>query len=70
MIIQFKIHVYQILILLLLGNPRRHITTLQSLTDQICHGEPSLQNSLELAYQTLRWVTKFYKCHPMINHSV
>ncbi|XP_062579817.1 general transcription factor IIH subunit 2-like [Saccostrea cucullata] len=36
------------------GNPRRHITMLQSLADQVCHGEPSLQNSLELANQTLR----------------
>lgn len=36
------------------GNPRRHITTLQSLADKVCHGEPSLQNSLELAHQTLR----------------
>lgn len=36
------------------GNPRRHITTLHSLADKVCHGEPSLQNSLELAHQTLR----------------
>lgn len=36
------------------GNPRRHISTLHSLTDKVCQGEPSLQNSLELALQTLR----------------
>lgn len=36
------------------GNPRRHITALQNLTDKPCQGELSLQNSLELALQTLR----------------
>ncbi|XP_069122412.1 general transcription factor IIH subunit 2-like isoform X1 [Argopecten irradians] len=36
------------------GNPRRHITTLQSLVNKTCQGEPSLQNSLDLANQTLR----------------
>ncbi|KAK3104801.1 hypothetical protein FSP39_010358, partial [Pinctada imbricata] len=38
----------------LLGNPRRHINALQSLVDKPCQGEPSLQNSLELAQQTLK----------------
>jgi hypothetical protein len=38
-----------------LGNPRRHIATLQSLTKKTCQGEPSLQNTLELANQTLRY---------------
>ncbi|XP_064610580.1 general transcription factor IIH subunit 2-like [Liolophura sinensis] len=36
------------------GNPRRHIGALQKLADKICQGEPSIQNSLELAAQTLR----------------
>ncbi|KAL8581796.1 hypothetical protein ACOMHN_010170 [Nucella lapillus] len=36
------------------GNPRRHITALQGLTEKPCQGELSLQNSLELALQTLR----------------
>ncbi|ESO82529.1 hypothetical protein LOTGIDRAFT_223172 [Lottia gigantea] len=36
------------------GNPRRHINTLQGLKDRKCQGEPSLQNSLELAIQTLK----------------
>ena len=36
------------------GNPRRHITALQKLKDRVNQGEPSLQNSLELAMQTLR----------------
>lgn len=37
-----------------LGNPRRHITACQKLKDKPCQGEPSLQNSLELAIQVLR----------------
>lgn len=36
------------------GNPRRHITAVQKLKERTCQGEPSLQNSLELAMQTLR----------------
>lgn len=36
------------------GNPRRHIQALQSLASKPCQGELSLQNSLELALQTLR----------------
>lgn len=36
------------------GNPRRHISALQKLRERACQGEPSLQNSLELAMQTLR----------------
>nr|KAG5710099.1 hypothetical protein BaRGS_030175 [Batillaria attramentaria] len=36
------------------GNPRRHVTALQSLASKPCQGELSLQNSLELALQTLR----------------
>ncbi|XP_071146984.1 general transcription factor IIH subunit 2-like [Mytilus edulis] len=36
------------------GNPRRHVSTLQSLVKSTCQGEPSLQNSLELARNTLR----------------
>ncbi|KAK6174856.1 hypothetical protein SNE40_013424 [Patella caerulea] len=36
------------------GNPRRHINALQSLKDRKCQGEPSLQNSLDLALQTLK----------------
>ncbi|XP_041378338.1 general transcription factor IIH subunit 2-like [Gigantopelta aegis] len=38
------------------GNPRRHIVTLQSQSTKTCEGEPSLQNSLELAIQTLKHV--------------
>ncbi|KAH3827488.1 hypothetical protein DPMN_129423 [Dreissena polymorpha] len=36
------------------GNPRRHISAVQKLKERTCQGEPSLQNSLELAMQTLR----------------
>ncbi|KAI0215659.1 General transcription factor IIH subunit 2 [Lamellibrachia satsuma] len=38
------------------GNPRRHIATLQKLVKKPCQGEPSLQNSLQLAAQSLRHV--------------
>jgi transcription initiation factor TFIIH subunit 2 len=38
------------------GNPKRHIKALQTLAGKTCQGEPSLQNSLELALQTLRRV--------------
>ncbi|KAK7089453.1 hypothetical protein V1264_024720 [Littorina saxatilis] len=36
------------------GNPRRHVTALQGLTTKPCQGELSLQNSLDMALQTLR----------------
>ncbi|KAL3861882.1 hypothetical protein ACJMK2_007896 [Sinanodonta woodiana] len=36
------------------GNPRRHISAVKALVTRSCQGEPSLQNSLELALQTLR----------------
>lgn len=36
------------------GNPRRHIIALQNLAGKPCQGELSLQNSLEMALQTLR----------------
>ncbi|XP_023933479.1 general transcription factor IIH subunit 2 [Lingula anatina] len=36
------------------GNPRKHIQLIQKLAVKPCQGEPSLQNSLELAMQTLR----------------
>lgn len=36
------------------GNPKRHITEIKKALDMSCAGEPSLQNSLELAAQTLR----------------
>ncbi|KAL5013917.1 hypothetical protein ScPMuIL_008187 [Solemya velum] len=39
------------------GNPRRHISSVQSLKTTTCQGEPSLQNSLELAAQTLSLTT-------------
>eukprot|EP00095_Tigriopus_kingsejongensis_P011641 maker-scaffold564_size136232-snap-gene-0.36 protein:Tk11641 transcript:maker-scaffold564_size136232-snap-gene-0.36-mRNA-1 annotation:"general transcription factor iih subunit 2" len=38
----------------LTGNPKRHIETLRKLIEAACVGEPSLQNSLETAIQTLR----------------
>ena len=41
------------------GNPKRHISALQGLKSQVCQGEPSLQNVLHLAMQTLRWFTAF-----------
>ncbi|XP_064642235.1 general transcription factor IIH subunit 2-like [Lineus longissimus] len=36
------------------GNPKRHVQALETLNDKTCQGEPSLQNALELALQTLR----------------
>ena len=36
------------------GNPRMHISHLQKLRDVKCVGEPSLQNSLQLAVDTLK----------------
>ncbi|XP_077998384.1 general transcription factor IIH subunit 2-like [Glandiceps talaboti] len=36
------------------GNPKRHIAALQRMLDQSCDNEPSIQNSLELAANTLR----------------
>jgi transcription initiation factor TFIIH subunit 2 len=41
-------------ILLHSGNPKRHIQTLRSLRDRTGIGEPSLQNALDLAAQTLK----------------
>ena len=42
----------------LAGNPRQHIESVRRLSEEskenYCSGEPSLQNSLELAIQTLR----------------
>ncbi|EDV24152.1 uncharacterized protein TRIADDRAFT_57351 [Trichoplax adhaerens] len=38
------------------GNPRRHIAALRQAACKPCIGEPSLQNALELASQTLRHV--------------
>ncbi|XP_054713295.1 general transcription factor IIH subunit 2-like [Uloborus diversus] len=40
----------------LAGNPKQHISTLQSYAKNSCSGEPSLQNALELASQTLRFM--------------
>lgn len=40
----------------LAGNPKKHIEVLRSAVNIGCEGEPSLQNSLELAFQTLRSV--------------
>lgn len=40
----------------LAGNPRQHITVLQNSAKTACAGEPSLQNALELATQTLRYM--------------
>ncbi|KAK2167862.1 hypothetical protein LSH36_23g09001 [Paralvinella palmiformis] len=36
------------------GNPKRHIASLQKLKEKTCQGEPSLQNTLELAASTLK----------------
>ncbi|XP_074654327.1 general transcription factor IIH subunit 2-like isoform X2 [Tubulanus polymorphus] len=36
------------------GNPKRHIAALKTLQKKTCQGEPSLQNVLELASQTLK----------------
>lgn len=36
------------------GNPRRHIASLQNISKKPCQGEPSLQNSLDMAAQTLK----------------
>lgn len=39
-----------------LGNPQVHIGTLQKAAAKPCQGEPSLQNAMESAVQSLRWV--------------
>ncbi|KAI1296870.1 General transcription factor IIH subunit 2 [Halotydeus destructor] len=36
------------------GNPKTHLETLKKLKDVACVGEPSLQNSLDLGYQSLK----------------
>lgn len=36
------------------GDPERHVERLRTLNDAVCEGEPSLKNSLDLAYATLR----------------
>eukprot|EP00094_Tigriopus_californicus_P008984 TCALIF_08659-PA protein Name:"Similar to GTF2H2 General transcription factor IIH subunit 2 (Bos taurus)" AED:0.09 eAED:0.17 QI:158/0.5/0.77/1/0.75/0.77/9/133/586 len=38
----------------LTGNPKRHVESLKKLIEVQCAGEPSLQNSLDTAIQTLR----------------
>jgi len=38
----------------LAGNQKKHIEALKKLTEASCEGEPSLQNSLELALKTLK----------------
>lgn len=40
----------------LAGNPKQHIKVLQNSTKMNCASEPSLQNALELAAQTLRYM--------------
>ncbi|GBM51977.1 General transcription factor IIH subunit 2 [Araneus ventricosus] len=40
----------------LAGNPKQHISVLQNSAKMKCSGEPSLQNALELAMQTLRFM--------------
>ena len=42
-----------------LGNPQVHIGTLQKAAAKPCQGEPSLQNAMESAVQSLRWVTSW-----------
>ncbi|CAI9719991.1 general transcription factor IIH subunit 2-like [Octopus vulgaris] len=36
------------------GNPRRHVAALVAVSKNPCQGEPSLQNSIEMAAQTLK----------------
>nr|CAG4644783.1 EOG090X05VA [Leptodora kindtii] len=38
----------------LAGNPKKHIEALKKLAETTCEGEPSLQNSLEMALSTLK----------------
>ncbi len=38
----------------LAGNPRRHVEALRGMAGAACRGEPSLQNSIEVALQSLR----------------
>ena len=38
----------------LAGNPKKITEKLNSLKDKLCQGEPSIQNSLELALTTLK----------------
>ncbi|XP_033097919.1 general transcription factor IIH subunit 2-like [Anneissia japonica] len=40
------------------GNPRRHINSLRKCIDKVCLKEPSIQNSLELALNSLRNLDK------------
>lgn len=40
----------------LTGNPKKHISALKKAVDTPCAGEPSLYNSLNLAMQTLKYV--------------
>lgn len=40
----------------LAGNPKQHVLALQNTRTLACIGEPSVQNSLELAAQTLRYM--------------
>lgn len=41
------------------ANIKNHLEAIQRIEDMSCSGEPSLQNALELAMKTLRYV--FYK---------
>ena len=38
----------------LTGNPKKHVERIRKLVEVTCSGEPSLQNSLETAMQTLK----------------
>ena len=38
----------------LTGNPKKHVERIKRLVEVTCSGEPSLQNSLETAMQTLK----------------
>ena len=39
----------------LLGNPKRIVDKIKLLNEKVCQGEPSVQNSLELALSSLKY---------------
>ena len=38
----------------LLGNPRKIVDKIKTITIRDCHGEPSIQNALEIAISSLK----------------
>ena len=50
-------HIFKFSLLLLstcTGNPQLHISSLRKAASKACTGEPSLQNTMEVAIQSLR----------------